>query len=364
MNTNTDTDNTPIDFVLPWVDGSDPVWQAEKNHYLPQHYGRNDATSNNRYHDFGTLRYVLRSIEQNCPWYHKIYLITANQRPHWLQTNHPKIEIIDHTQLFIQPQNLPVFNSSAIEMNLVNLKGLSEHFVYLNDDTVILRPTPRERLFQHGLPVDFLCHGWLKRNALFRRLRGQSSWVDALNNNIALINRVHKPHALNTQQLFAPSYSLREKLSNALLKYLYRHYFWFAHWHLPQPYTRSTLQQVYQHFQPEILACTANRFRAHNDLTIYLNRYWHLASGAFIPHKHNDGFTRNINNLTELNHTIEYLHQHPEIRFVCLNDSYTGNNSAELAQLNATQSAFYEHYLPNPASFEQNSSQPPQPQHT
>jgi hypothetical protein len=354
MNTSTDTDNAPIDFVLPWVDGSDPAWQAEKNHYLPQHHGRSDATSNNRYQDFGTLRYVLRSIEQNCPWYHKIYLITANQRPHWLQTNHPRIQIINHTQLFIQPQNLPVFNSSAIEMNLVNLKGLSEHFVYLNDDTVILRPTPRERLFQHGLPVDFLCHGWLKRNTLFRYLRGQNSWVDALNNNITLINRLHKPATLNTQQLFAPSYSLREKLSNALLKYLYRHYFWFTHWHLPQPYTRSTLQQVYQHFQPEILACTTNRFRAHNDLTIYLNRYWHLASGAFIPHKHNDGFVGNISNLTELNRAIEYLHRHPEIRFACLNDTYTSNNSSELAQIDMAQNAFYQHYLPNPASFEQN----------
>lgn len=355
---NTSTDNTPIDFVLPWVDNSDPDWLAAKNHYQPQHQGHSDATSNNRYQDFGTLRYVLRSIEKNCPWYHKIYLITADQQPPWLKTSHPKIEIVSHRQLFIRPQNLPVFNSSAIEMNLVNLKGLSEQFVYLNDDTVILRPVPRERLFQHGLPVDFLCHGWLKRGSLFRRLRGRNSWVDALNNNIALINRLYQPASLKNQQLFAHSYSLREKFSNFLLKYLYRHYFWFAHWHLPQPYTRSTLQQVYQHFEPEILASTANRFRAGNDLTIYLNRYWQLASGAFIPQKHNDGFVRNISNITELNNAIHYLHRHPEIRFVCLNDTCTSNNSTELAQLHAAQSAFYEHYLPDPASFEQNSQQP------
>ena len=354
---NTSSDHTPIDFVLPWVDGGDPAWLAEKNRWLPQHQGHSDAVSNNRYQDFGTLRYVLRSIEQNCPWYHKIYLITANQRPHWLQTNHPKIEIVSHQQLFIRPQHLPVFNSSAIEMNLVNLKGLSEHFVYLNDDTVILRPTPRERLFQHGLPVDFLCHGWLKRGALFSRLRGQNSWVDALNNNIRLINRQFQPASLSKQQLFASSYSLREKISNILLKYFYRHYFWFAHWHLPQPYTRHTLQEVYQHFAPEILASTANRFRAPNDLTIYLNRYWQLASGAFIPHKYNDGYVRNISNLADLNHAIDHLNQHPEIRFVCLNDTCTSPNSNEVAQLIHAQHTFYQHYLPNPASFELNNSQ-------
>ena len=343
---------TPIDFVLPWVDGSDPAWLAEKNHYLPQHQGRHDAISSNRYQDFGTLRYVLRSIEKNCPWYHKIYLITANQYPEWLRTDHPRVEIVSHQQLFMQPQNLPVFNSSAIEMNLVNLKGLSEQFIYLNDDTVILRPTPPERFFQQGLPVDFLSHGWLRRGKLFQRLRGYNSWVDALNNNIALINRIHQPATLASRFLFDPSYSLLDKLSNTLLKYYYRHYFWFTHWHLPQPYTRQTLQQVFQHFEPEILACTANRFRAANDLTIYLNRYWHLASGAFIPHKYNDGFVQNISNPTQLQQAINHLHQHTDIRFICLNDTCSSSDTELLAQLHSLQTAFYQHYLPDKASFE------------
>lgn len=356
MNTNTSQPHAPIDFVLPWVDGSDPEWLTEKKHYQSKHRGHSDSISNNRYQDFGTLRYVLRSIEQNCPWYHKIYLITANQRPQWLRTDHPKIEIISHQQLFIQPQNLPVFNSSAIEMNLINLKGLSEQFIYLNDDTVILRPTPPERFFQQGLAVDFLCHGWLKRGKLFQHLRGQNSWVDALNNNIALINRTHQPNTLAGHYLFHPSYSLLDKLSNTLLKYCYQHYFWFTHWHLPQPYTRHTLQQVYQHFEPEILACTANRFRAASDLTIYLNRYWHLASGTFIPHKYNDGFVQNISDLAELQQAINHLNQHHDIRFICLNDTCTSTDSNLLAQLYTMQDTFYQHYLPTNASFEENSN--------
>lgn len=344
----------PIDFVLPWVDGNDPDWQAQKNHYQVMHYGRSDATSVNRYQDLDSLRYVLRSIEQNCPWFHKIYLITAGHYPSWLNIHHPKIELVTHEQLFIRPQYLPVFNSSAIEMNLVNLAGLSEQFVYLNDDTVFLRPVEPERLFRQGRPVDFLCHGWLKRGALFRHLRGQNSWVDALNNNLALINRYSRPAQLPDEVLFHPSYLVANRSSNWLLKYVYRHYFWFAHWHLPQPYCRRTLQQVYAHFEPEILACTANRFRAANDLTIYLNRYWHLAHADFEPQFYQDGFVRNISNLTQLQQARETLATHPELRFVCLNDTFVPKSASELEQMRTAQSALFQHYLPQPASFELN----------
>lgn len=345
-------DHAPIDFVLPWVDSSDPEWLAQKNHYQMLHLGHADAISVSRYQDLDSLRYVLRSIEYNCPWFHKIYLITSGHYPAWLNIDHPRIELVSHQQLFIQPQNLPVFNSSAIEMNLVNLKGLSEQFVYLNDDTVFLRPVSPQRLFQHGLPVDFLCHGWLRRGAWFQRLRGKSSWVDALNNNIALINRHCSPTTLDNRFLFDGSYGLRNQCSNALLKYGYRRYFWFAHWHLPQPYCRSTLQAVYSHFQPEILACTANRFRAATDLTVYLNRYWHLAQGKFVPQQYQDGFVRNISRPGELQQVQQYLQAHPQIRFVCLNDTFQPRSDHEFSQMRQAQQAFFQHYLPEPASFE------------
>lgn len=349
-------DNMAIDFVLPWVDGADSQWLAEKNRYLPAQTAYQDATSNSRYQDLGTLRYVLRSIAQNCPWYHRIYLLTAGHYPSWLDIHHPKIRLVTHQELFIRPQNLPVFNSSAIEMNLVNLHGLSEHFVYLNDDTVMLRPVPPERLFRHGLPVDFLCHGWLKRNRLFTRLRGSSSWVAALNNNLRLINQVNSVRDLDKRFLFAPSYSVADKISNALLRYVYRRYFWLAHWHLPQPYTRTTLQQVYQHFQAAMLACSQNRFRAANDLTVYLNRYWHLSTGQFVAEKHHDGWVQNIDSLATLQRTIARLDAAPDIRFVCLNDAFQASTAAELTAFKDMQAAFFTRYLPQPAEFERSTA--------
>ncbi|WP_037585251.1 stealth family protein [Stenoxybacter acetivorans] len=342
-----------IDFVLPWVDDTDPEWLAEKQRYLPKQTADADAAGITRYQDLGTLRYVLRGIAKNCLWYRHIVLITAGHLPPWLNINHPKIKIITHRQLFLNTAHLPTFNSSAIEMNLVNLPDdVSEHFVYLNDDTMCLRPISPERFFQHGLPVDFIHHGWLKRNRLFTLLRGSSTWVASLNNAVELINQHHTIGTLKQEHLFAKSYPLTAKISNALLYFFYKRYFWFAHWHLPQAHTKTTLQQVYQHCGKAMCISSANRFRADNDLTAYLYRYWHLASGQFIPQWHNDGFVRNIATLTQLQKAADYLQQHPKIHFACLNDAFKKTDLTALTEFKTALQHVLEKWLPEKAPFE------------
>lgn len=341
-----------IDFVLPWVDGADPYWQKQKEKYLPDHTGLKDGIEVNRYQDLGTLRYVLRSIEQHCPWYNCIYLITEGHYPDWLDINHPKIKLVSHRDFFIHAEDLPVFNSSAIEMNLVNLHGLSEYFVYLNDDTFIFNDVPVDRFFQNNLPVDFLCHGWLKRNKLFKLIRGNNSWIEALNNNINLINQDFTPTSLNNRYLFSEGYSVFNKISNFMMKYFYKKYFWFEHWHLPQPYTRKTLKEVYKRFSSAMLQCSRNRFRSPTDLTVYLNRYWHLATGQFIPKKNQDGFVCNISTLKQLRKIIRFLNKSKDINFLCLNDTFQAKSVEEFDNFKKELMIFFEEKFPTPASFE------------
>ena len=58
-----------IDFVLPWVDGQDRQWQAEKRRYEgKESAAEGDANDDCRYRDFGLLRYWFRSIEKFTPW--------------------------------------------------------------------------------------------------------------------------------------------------------------------------------------------------------------------------------------------------------------------------------------------------------
>ena len=175
----------------------------------------------------------MESIEKYCPWYNKIHLITAGQKPSWLDIEHPKINLISHEELYIHKEHLPTFSSPSIEMNLANLKGVSEKFIYLNDDFIIFNQLPKERFFMHDKPVDFLIHGWIPRNKIYQLLRDNSSWVKSLNNNIDLINSIALPQDIKDKKnmLFNNSYGLKGKLSNFLLLYLWRKYFFITHWH-------------------------------------------------------------------------------------------------------------------------------------
>ena len=307
-----------IDFVLPWVDGSDSEWQEEKSKY--------NSTSNietniqARFRDMGTLKYVLRSIELHCPWYNKIYIITTGHYPDWLNIEHENIVLVTHKELYFDTKHLPVFSSSSIEMNLSNIKGLSEKFVYLNDDTIIMRRINISRFFVDNKPVDFLSHGWIPRNNLFFRLKGEDTWVHSLNNNLKLINNHFFPMQFAFNNLYHISYNLKTKISNFLLAKFYKKIIWLEHWHHPQAYLKQSLTEVSNIFREEMMDCSSNRFRKNNDLTAYLYRYWQLASENFYPYKYNDGYDADIVNYAYLKNAIVEIEENKGINFVCFND--------------------------------------------
>lgn len=133
----------PIDIVYLWVDRNDPDWISIKNYYSKTHQEQTpviqDVCSDNRFADHQELKYSLRSILAFAPFFNHIYIVTMNQRPKWL-INHPKITIIDHQEIFKDLNNLPTFNSQAIEPNLHRIPGLCEHFIYFNDDVLLGAP--------------------------------------------------------------------------------------------------------------------------------------------------------------------------------------------------------------------------------
>ena len=80
------------------------------------------------------LRYSLRSIWQFAPWVRHIFVVTNGQIPHWLNIDHPKLTLISHEQIFTNLSHLPTFSSPAIESHLHHIPGLSQKFIYFNDD--------------------------------------------------------------------------------------------------------------------------------------------------------------------------------------------------------------------------------------
>ncbi|MCH7336490.1 Stealth CR1 domain-containing protein [Acinetobacter sp. NIPH 2699] len=131
----------PIDIVIAWVDGNDPKLKNKRQQFINQSAPENalDAT---RFASNDEIYFCIASILKYVPYCRKIYVVTDQQSPQWLdqfeQQNlcgKGKIRIVDHTELFSGYEfALPTFNSLSIETMLWNIRGLSEHFIYLNDD--------------------------------------------------------------------------------------------------------------------------------------------------------------------------------------------------------------------------------------
>lgn len=142
---NKDSFDFPIDVVYTWVDDENYIISKQ---YTPTTNINKDSDSKNRYTDHDELKYSLRSVEKYAPWVRKIYIVTDRRRkPKWLDHKHPKIQMIDHKDIFVNKNDLPTFNSQAIESNLDNIPGLSEYFIYLNDDMMFGNNVDRSDFF-------------------------------------------------------------------------------------------------------------------------------------------------------------------------------------------------------------------------
>lgn len=131
-----------IDVVYLWVDGADPRWQANRR----AAQARSGATTgaarfadvSGRYRDNGELRYNLRALQRFFPEHGHVYIVTDGQCPAWLRAG-PGVSVVDHRTL-MPAAALPVFDSGHIESYLHHLPGLSERFIYFNDDVFLGAP--------------------------------------------------------------------------------------------------------------------------------------------------------------------------------------------------------------------------------
>lgn len=151
--------NFSIDIVYLWVDGNDPEIIKKRN-YWKEKYGHEiskQAINPCRFVDNNELKYSLRSLEKYAPWINNIFIVTDNQTPKWLNTNHEKIHIIDHSEI-IPKDALPTFNASAIEACIHKIPNLSEHFIFANDDMFFLDYTNPSFFFTNeGFPIFRVC---------------------------------------------------------------------------------------------------------------------------------------------------------------------------------------------------------------
>lgn len=258
-----------IDFILTWVDGSDPKWQED----FAKYKGLEGDNRKSRYGDWGNLQYLFRAFEQFTPWVNKIYFVTYGHLPKWLDVSHPKLVIVKHED-FINPEDLPVFNSHPIEINFHHIKGLSEHFVYFNDDTFITAPLSPERFFKKGLPV----------GTAISHIMHVGEIRHIISNNLEVLNRHFDKHTSIRKHFwkwFYPGYGIH--LYRTLCLFPWKVFTGFYNYHHPQPMLKRTYREVWEK-EPELMAkVSRSKFRHSDDVSQYLFRYWQFAKGDFYP---------------------------------------------------------------------------------
>ena len=90
--------------------------------------------------DFEQLEFSLRSLEYYAPWVRHVYIVTNGQIPVWLNASSDYISIVTHRDIYPVQSHLPTFSSPSIETHLHRIDGLSERFLYFNDDISLLAP--------------------------------------------------------------------------------------------------------------------------------------------------------------------------------------------------------------------------------
>lgn len=165
----------PIDIVIPWVDGNDPIHTEKRRKFLTERKEDRfrDVGADTRFSDLGELVYCIDSINIYAPFIRRIFIVTDGQDPGLeghLTTRFPDgsipISVVDHKVIFEGYHDyLPVFNSRAIETLIWRIPELSEHFLLMNDDFFLNSPVSPDDFFIDGSPVcyaDWYCTTWAK----------------------------------------------------------------------------------------------------------------------------------------------------------------------------------------------------------
>lgn len=143
-----------IDIVYLWCDGSDKRFVADKKKYLAEETAEMDveATGALRFYDNEELKYSLRSLEKYASWINHVFIVTDRQCPKWLNREYSKVTIVDHSEI-LPPEDIPTFESLAIEYRLYKIPGLAEKFLYANDDMFFGSKVSPEFFFLDNKPI-------------------------------------------------------------------------------------------------------------------------------------------------------------------------------------------------------------------
>lgn len=333
--------NAKIDIVIPWVDGSDPKWLAEKNKYSEKKVKIADC----RYRDWGLLKYWFRGIEKNASWVNKIYFITWGHLPEWLDTTNEKLVIVNHKD-YMPKEYLPTFNSNTILTNIHRIKGLSEQFIVFNDDFYLIDTTTPKDFFNNGIPYDNIAlnvHCPSKSNSM----------QNICANNAAIINEYFDMRKCLKKD-FKKWFNLKngKELFRTLILLGCPRFPGFYYHHLVQGYLKSTYEKVWKLEYDFLHKASINKFRTIGDVNEWLMKDWQIAEGNVCIRKRKLGrvfYMQDQLMPSQGEEVIRYI-KNKKGKCIAINDGkLTGNKSQDCIPKIAEA---FEYIFPTKSSFE------------
>ena len=231
----------PVDVVYTWVDGNDPDWMARKAAALAEAGGDASglhrlAMNDSRFQSRDELRYSMRSLDMYADWVRHVYLVTDDQVPPWLDTSNPKLTVVSHRELFGDRGQLPTFNSHAIETQLHRIDGLSEQYLYLNDDVFFGRPVSPEHFFHaNGVSKYFISKAKIG--------------VGPISPDDPPVMSAGK----RNRDLVAEEFGVT--ITNKF-------------WHVPHALRRSVMEEIEDRFPGDVKRTAASQFRSPDDISM------------------------------------------------------------------------------------------------
>ena len=299
--------NDPIDAVITWVDGNDKAHEEKLISYCKlKGIQRSEAAAPTRFDQRGEIVYCLMSLLRFAPWLRTIYIVTDAQRPSILEQlkgtpYEKKIKIIDHQDIFQGLENyLPTFNSLSIESVLWRIEGISDNFIYLNDDFSLIRPVSCEDFFRDNKLV--LRGSW--------KVQSEKKWQNYWRRVTNYLMKTSFPIARDAHR------AVQE--NSAQLAGWDKHFFHLPH--APYPVKKATLETYFQTF-PEALAKNVSYPLRDSQ------QFWSISLAQHLEiQKENVFFDHSLESITvngayhslaKIKHQLQRANKREEVRFIC-----------------------------------------------
>lgn len=272
------------DIVITYVDFTCNQWRAEYERAVTELYDANihtcDSATRTRFVNHGELRFLLRSINRYMSWVRTIYIVVDDYLviPSWINintyntdtdTDHNKnssIKIVRHSELFPiskLDECLPTFNSQAIETVIHRIPGISDPFIYFNDDMFVGRTIEPGDLIQQPNDVS-----------------NQTSKCDCKCKCAVLLTTDHSKYGIPSVNDIG--FRCAWKNVNRILNKQFSHSIRYKLEHAPYIISPRLMEEIWTIFSNEMEYTMRSRFRSIHDINVSpaLHPYYALHTDA------------------------------------------------------------------------------------